>query len=449
MPARSVFHACPGRRWPYRLALAGLALASSGCLSPGWVAPVGGSAELATLEPTVGPAAAGQAAIQPSRPGARWGVHLLLDDGQTQWPVELWEEHLAYARALVGPGGYVVELIRADDLDVAKWQRFLDGAARQGLRPILRLATWQDRAAGAWVAPPKDEGGSTYRAFAGRLARFVGALRSSGQLDVIVGNEPNRGDEWGGRPDPAEYAQYLLDVSAALHAVGPGQVLVLNGALDQYVADSRGELVNGMASSAAADFMDGMQAANPRIWDAIDGWASHAYPLGPFSAPPAARQFQIDDLILGGPRTQDSPRPGLYNRGLNAYRWELYQLRSYGVTRDLPIFVTETGWRHRASQAPSVDAFGATLDPDQVAAYIRRAFDGDPYLDQQEYTWTPWAMDRDVETAVLFALDGDPARWGHTNLVDLRPDGSIIGLKPPFLPLLSRLRHAPVALLDR
>lgn len=347
----------------------------------------------------------------------------------------MWEEHLAYARVLVGPGGYVVELIRADDLDVGKWQRFLDGVAGMGLRPILRLATWQDRRAGHWVAPPRDPGGAGYRVIAGQWAAFVGALRSDGPLYVTVGNEVNRGDEWGGRPDPAAYARYLIEVSAALRGVAPGRVVVLNGALDQYVADSRGEVVNGMASFAAADFMDRMQAAEPRVWDGIDGWASHAYPLGPFSAPPAWRQFQIDDLFLGGPRTRTPPWPGLYNRGLNPYRWELYQLRSYGVTRDLPIFVTETGWRHRASQVPSGDSFGATLEPAQEAAYIRQAFDGDPNLDQQEYTWTPWARDPDVVTAALFALDGDPSRWGHTNLVDLRPDGSIAGFKSDFAAL--------------
>src|SRR5438093_13603198 len=31
----------------------------------------------------------------------KWGVHLLLDDGTRQWPVEVWDEHLAYARRVV------------------------------------------------------------------------------------------------------------------------------------------------------------------------------------------------------------------------------------------------------------------------------------------------------------------------------------------------------------
>src|SRR5688500_16660803 len=52
------------------------------------------------------------------------GVHLLLDDGRNQWPVEVWREHLGYARYAVGDWGYVTELIRGDDLDTARWQIF-------------------------------------------------------------------------------------------------------------------------------------------------------------------------------------------------------------------------------------------------------------------------------------------------------------------------------------
>ena len=367
----------------------------------------------------------------PLRP-TKWGVHLLLDDGVSQWPVEVWDEHLAYARWLVGSGGYVLELVRADDLDPVKWQRFVDGALNLGLMPIIRLATWQDRARGHWVAPPKDANGRTYGDLARRYAQFAAALRTPGPLYLVVGNEPNRGDEWGGRPDPAEYAQFLLDVSSALHSAGPGRLLVLNGGLDQYAPDSGGQEVNGFRSMDAASFLDGMQNANPRVWDAIDIWASHAYPLGPFSAPPGWRQFQIDDLLLGGPRSTSPPSPGLYNRGINSYRWELFKLASYGYQRSLRVFVTETGWRHVESQTPSSDSASATVRSEQVASYIQQAFDGNPLLGPGEQTWTPWSADADVGAVILFALGGEPSRWGHTNLVELAPDGRIVGLKPQF-----------------
>ncbi|WP_420645758.1 hypothetical protein [Candidatus Leptofilum sp.] len=67
------------------------------------------------------------------------GVHLLLDDGRFQWPAAEWANHLAYARQAIGTGGYVTQLVRLDDLDVAKWQQFMDLCAVQELTPILRL----------------------------------------------------------------------------------------------------------------------------------------------------------------------------------------------------------------------------------------------------------------------------------------------------------------------
>jgi hypothetical protein len=356
----------------------------------------------------------------------------LLDDGVSQWPVDVWEEHLAYARWLVGSGGYVLELVRANDLDPVKWQRFVDGARNLGLIPIIRLATWQDHARGYWVAPPKDANGQTYHDLAGRYARFAAALRTPGPLYRVVGNEPHRGDEWSGRPDPAEYAQFLLDVSSALHSADPGRLLVLNGGLDQYAPDSGGQEVNGFRSVDASTFLDGMQSANPRVWDAIDIWASHAYPLGPFSAPPGRRQFQIDDLLLGGPRSTSPPWPGLYNRGINSYRWELFKLAAYGYQRSLRVFVTETGWRHIESQTPSSDNASAIVRSEQVASYIQQAFDGNPLLGPGEHTWTPWSADADVGAVILFALGGEPSRWGHTNFVELEPGGRIVGLKPQF-----------------
>jgi hypothetical protein len=395
--------------------------------------PTGGL-PVPTVDRPAATAVGGAASTSPTTAN-KWGVHLLLDDGVSQWPGAVWDEHLAYARWVVGSGGYVLELVRADDLDLARWQPFFDRVAQLGLTPILRLATWQDRAAGHWVAPPRDPSERSYRQIAERYARFLAGLRYAAPLYVTVGNEPNRGDEWGGKPDPAEYSRFLMDVSAALHRTAPGRVLVLNAGLDLYAPDSHGREVNGFRAIDAGSFLDGMQASEPKVWDAIDVWASHDYPLGPFAAPPSARAYQVDDLLLGGPRTQTAPWPGLFNRGVNAYQWELYKLRSFGVRRDLQVIITETGWRHSDTQQPSSDAAGAGIPAEQAARFLQLAFDGDSRLEPQEYTWSPWSSDPSVKAAVIFALDGEPSRWGHTNLVDLAPDGRVIGLKPQFASL--------------
>lgn len=363
------------------------------------------------------------------------GVHLLLDDGAVQWPVSVWEEHLDYARAFTGAGGFIVELVRADDLDTEKWQRLIELAEARQLRVVLRLATWQDPASGWWVAPPKDPGGAGYREIAARFARFIGALRTRRGLDVVVGNEPNRADEWGGRPDPAEYARYLVAVGKALHAAAPGRVRVLNAALDGFAPDSGGGLIGGVRSYDTASFLRGMHAAEPEVWQVIDLWATHAYPLGPFSEAPGRREFRIDDVALGGPRTTTPPFPGLYNRGINAYRWELFVLSSLGVTRPLPVLVTETGWRQRSRAASSNDAAGARLAAGQAARYLQLAFEGDPWSADTEQSWTPWEEDRDVVGVAVFALDGHPRRWGHSSLLELDERGRV---KRPT-PLLAAL----------
>lgn len=371
------------------------------------------------------PAAAAAAAAAPGR--QLRGVHLLLDDGAVQWPVSVWDEHLDYARAFTGPGGFVVELVRADDLDVQKWQRLIDLAEARQLRTVLRLATWQDPASGWWVAPPKDPDGVGYREIAARYARFVGSLRTRDGLDVIVGNEPNRADEWGGRPDPAEYARYLADVGRALHAAAPGRVRVLNAALDGFAPDSGGKVIGGSRSYDTASFLRGLHAAEPGVWEVVDVWATHAYPLGPFSEGPGRREFRIDDLALGGPRLTTPPFPGLYNRGINAYRWELFVLSSLGVTRRLPVLVTEAGWRHQSGAASSADSAGARLSAEQASEYLRLAFEGDPSAASYEQPWTPWEQDRDVIGVAVFALDGHPARWGHSSLLELDERGRVKG----------------------
>ena len=415
-------------------------LALAGCRGPAPDTTDQRSAAPSPVAPAPPPAEGGDHIPAPTArapAGARnkWGVHLLLDDGVSQWPGERWEQHFAHARRLVGRGGYVVELIRANDLDERKWQRFLDLAARYELQPILRLATWQDAAAGHWIAPPPDPEGTTYRRIAARFADFVRALRPWAPLLIAVGNEPNRGDEWGGEPNPAAYARYLLDVSAALHEAAPGRVRVLNGALDPYAPNTGSHALNGFRAYDAAGFLDGMHSAHPQVWQAIDGWATHAYPLGPFSEHPAARSFHIDDLS-GDAEPDAPPWPGLYNRGLNSYQWELYRLRAFGVRRPLDIFITETGWRHARSQRVSRDTTGAARGSDEVARFVQLAFDGDRLLDNHEYTWTPWNADPAVQAVALFALAGDPSRWGHTNLVELSPEGEIVGFRPELLPLL-------------
>jgi hypothetical protein len=366
----------------------------------------------------------------------KWGMHLLLDDGEIQWPVEVWDDHLAYTRVLVGDGGYALQLVRLGQLDIPRWQYFIDRAIAHGLKPMIRLASYSSPEHGHWTAPPKDSNGRTYRDVAQEFARFIGSLSYPEVLYVTVGNEPNRGDEWGGSPNPAEYAQFLVDVSDALHAVGRGKVLVLNGALDQYAPHTHGVALNGFEAIEAHAFLDAMHAAVPQVWDSIDIWASHSYPMGPFQEPPSRSEYRIDDVYTDEPM-RTPPSPGIANRGINSYRSELLHLERLGVTRFENVLITESGWRHRDTQGPSRDSAGATISSTEAAANLIGAFYGDGAWERYSpNTWTPWMWDPDVQGVVLFALGGAPWKWGHTNYLDVGDGGQVLGLKPGFAELV-------------
>jgi hypothetical protein len=358
----------------------------------------------------------------------------LLDDGRNVWPTSVWPEHLGYARDLVGEWGYVTELVRLDDLEPGRWQVFFDVCARLHLKPILRLATTFDRGKGFWLAPPRDAGGS-YTTVAERYAHFAAALRWPDKPHyVIVGNEPNHGDEWSGQADPAAYARFFIETSRALHRADP-DVQVLNAPLDPFTPNTNGRpFVNGMTYLDAESFLDMMYAAQPAIFDSMDVWASHAYPMGPLTEAPWQQSFKID--LLNGARNPNHVEPptDIFNRGINGYEWELFKLKSYGV-RPLQIMITETGWRHRESTDPNATDNGRPLpDVSTVVQYIDMAFNGNHgrYPEWPSGGWTPWRDDPRVIAVTPFALAGAPKEWGHTNWLQVDGNGHVLGVYPMF-----------------
>jgi hypothetical protein len=352
---------------------------------------------------------------------------MLLSEGRAPWPARAWREHTALAADAVGPGGYVVQLLSEGNRDLLFWQSFMAGARRAGLRPIVRLSTRHDRQYRWWRAPRPDRDRFGYRGYAIRLREFLQQLRwPPGERIVIVGNEPNRGDEWQNRPDPAAYARYLRDVADELRPLG---YTVLNGPLDQYCPNTNGGKIDGVRYLDAESFMDGMRAAVPDVFEKIDGWATHSYPQGPFSELPSVQSFKID-LINGAENArQRPPGPGVVNRGVNGYTFELQKLTEYGI-KPPPVWITETGWRHlESSQVSGNDREGAKLDEHAVAERMRLALvgPGDGF--------TPWLQDPRVRAVVFFAFDGDPRSWGHSSWLKLDTKGNVLGTYAPFYAL--------------
>lgn len=355
------------------------------------------------------------------------GVHLLLDDGRQNWPQELWPQHMDAAANIFGQEAYVLQLVRSDDLDIEKWNYFMALATERKLKPIIRLATTFDRENGWWQRPPADTDGS-YTSIASAYATFLAELNWPTTPLIIVGNEPNHGTEWGGRPDPAQYAAFLHDTATAIHDQLPSAI-VMNAPVDHY-APHTGDIPfnNGIYYMDAESFLDGMVAADPQIFTVIDAWASHPYPMGAFIAPPWEQSFGIDYLHGANNANALEPLENMYNRGINAYEWELYKLASYGV-EPLPVYITETGWRHHAMRPNTYPNYPS---PALAAQYIDLALWGNNgrYPDLPNSGWTPWAYDVRVVAVIFFALNGHPSEWEHTNWLQMSADGDVLDFWP-------------------
>jgi hypothetical protein len=206
-----------------------------------------------------------------------------------------------------GDWGYVTIVIREDERNAKRWQEVFDRMRRLHLIPIIRLATKQEDH--GW-SKPKIEEINNWVAFLNNLNWVVK------NRYVIIGNEPNHASEWGGEINPEEYADYLATFSEKLKYESQ-DFYILNAALDASAP-------NNSVHMTETDFIKGMLNANPIIFDYVDGWNSHSYPNPDFSGSESASG-------QGSIRT---------------FEWELNYIKTLGVDKNLPVFITETGWAH-------------------------------------------------------------------------------------------------------
>lgn len=362
---------------------------------------------------------------------SKLGVHLLLDDGRGSWDVSLWDEHMAVAGEMLPDGGYVVQLVRADDLDTDKWQTFMDLARDHQLTPMLRLATTFDDDTWMWTAPQADNNGR-YLDLANAYADFIGGLDwYTDEHYIILLNEPNNGHEWGGKPDPSAYAQFVMDVAPMLKSADENAV-ILNGAFDLYAPDTGDAPFpdTDIYHQSAETFMTAMHDAQPDVFKQFDRWNSHAYPLR-FTAPPWERERGFNNIATG--ETIETAPPYVYNRGVNSYEWELWKLKQFGVD-NLPVMITETGWRHSDGvDENSLDSGADYPTAEQVTQYLDLLLLGNQYQRVPDVPiggWTGLLIDERVIAVIPFAFNGTPNEWSHTNWLEMSPDGEILGRYP-------------------
>lgn len=231
-----------------------------------------------------------------------------------------------------GDWGYVTVLIESTDRNHDKWQEFFNDLRRRHLIPLVRLATQPEGS--YWKRPYEKE----EDAWADFLDNLIWPIKNR---YVVIYNEPNHAKEWGNKVDANSYAKILDKVITALKNKNQ-DFFVLNAGFDASAPSKPPEIEDELF------FMKQMEEAVPGIFKRLDGWVSHSYPNPGFVGSP-------DASGRGSVRT---------------WLWELEQLRSLGVTASLPIFITETGWRHAEgitydSRLPTADA---------VAGFFQQAF---------------------------------------------------------------------------
>ena len=234
-----------------------------------------------------------------SVPNNRFGIHIAdLNDIPDVAPL---------VNSSGGDWGYVTLVAPQTDQNTQSWQKLFDQMRRLHLIPIVRLATRLEGA--SWAKPKKEE-----------IRDWVAFLTSLNwpveNRYIILFNEPNHANEWGNTIDPEGYADILVAFAKVLKETNE-DFFILPAGLDASAAsDGR--------SLDAAEFLRRMVATYPEVLDIIDGWTSHSYPNPGFSGSPYA-----------------------WGRGtLRTFSWELDYLKQLGLKRELPVFITETGWVH-------------------------------------------------------------------------------------------------------
>ena len=207
-----------------------------------------------------------------------------------------------------GDWGYVTIPMQSADEDLVKWQKFMDNCKKYHVIPIIRLATQGDYFdTQVWRKPNE-----------GDIVDFANFLNS---LDwptknkyVIVFNEVNRGDEWGGNADPSEYARLLSFAVTVFKSVNP-DFFIISAGLDNAAPDQGNIFINEYT------YIKAMNQAIPGIFNQIDGIDSHSYPNPGFSQTPDALSFT----------------------GTGSFLHERALIQTMN-NKTLPVFITETGW---------------------------------------------------------------------------------------------------------
>ena len=279
-------------------------------------------------------------------PNNKFGIHL------AQPNIDEFSKVKELVNSSDGDWGYVTLVVQENDRDKNKWQDIFNHLRRDHLIPIIRLATIP---VGENWRRPEAKDAQSWVDFLDSLNWVVK------NRYIILFNEPNHGREWGGEVDAKNYAEVAAEFAKKLKEKNKDYFIMLAGfdaSAPSWMPDLEDE----------EKFLRGISNFKFQISNYIDGWSSHSYPNPGFSGSPYAT-----------------------GRGtVRTYEWELELLGELGVNKELPVFITETGWK-RGDERTVADNFQTAFDqiwgPDgRVMAVTPFVLDyqGSPFL---EFSW--------------------------------------------------------------
>ncbi len=315
-----------------------------------------------------------------SSPNNKFGIHIISATPDESSP----------AAQLVntnGDWGYITFLIESKDRNENKWKEFFNDLRRRHLIPIVRLATKPVNE--HWERPHEGD----EQAWADFLDNLNWPTKNR---YVVVYNEPNHGNEWNLQTDPISYAKVLDKTIDALKKKS-SDFFVMNAGFDASAPHEPPRYFDEVL------FLKEMEKAVPGIFNKLDGWVSHSYPNPNF---------------VGSPN-------GTGRGTVRGWFWELQQLRNLGVIKNLPVFITETGWKH---------AEGLSYNPnfpaaDTVADYYKIAFEN------------AWAQQR-IVAVTPFLLNYQDPLFDHFSFKKLNSETESSG-SSKFYPPYKTLKDMP------
>lgn len=273
-----------------------------------------------------------------SRPNNKFGIHIL-------FPIEL-ERAKKLVNSSGGDWGYVTIPIQAGDRDIEKWQNFMNTAAEMHLTPIIRIATeayWANTA--VWRKPTDFD----IVDFANFLNSLVWPTKNR---YVLLFNEVNRFDEWGGEPpSPEKYADFV-ELASDVFKARSNEFFIIAGGLDNASPNDQIKYFDNLY------FLRKMGQHNPNVFNKIDGFSSHSYPNPNFAQAPSKTAIE----------------------STSTYIHEIAVIESF-TKKKIPVFITETGWN------------AEILNSNTVASYLKTAMNDIWEHDNRVIAITPFILE--------------------------------------------------------